>query len=81
MSTSEDPINNNTTTTTTNNNNTTTDNNEDVLVIKLFGEHIDVSSWLGRHPGGRKLLNMFRDRDASQQFAAIHKGERERERE
>ena len=46
----------------------------DPLSIQLYGNDVDVSSWVGKHPGGGKLLKIFADRDATQQFEAIHKG-------
>ena len=45
------------------------------LIIKLFGNDVDVSQWIDRHPGGRKLLKIFEGRDGTQQFVAIHKGD------
>jgi fatty acid desaturase len=44
-------------------------------VIQLFGNDVDVSSWQDKHPGGRKLLKIFHNRDATQQFIAIHRGD------
>lgn len=43
--------------------------------IHLFGAEVDVTEWQDKHPGGRKLLKIFQNRDATQQFLAIHKGE------
>jgi fatty acid desaturase len=44
------------------------------LIIRLFGEDVDVEDWQHKHPGGSKLLKIFANRDATQQFTAIHKG-------
>jgi fatty acid desaturase len=44
-------------------------------VVKLFGHDVDTSEWENRHPGGKKLLRIFENRDATQQFLAIHKGD------
>lgn len=44
-------------------------------IIQLFGNDVDVSSWQDKHPGGRKLLKIFNNRDATQQFTAIHRGD------
>jgi fatty acid desaturase len=46
----------------------------DIIIIQLFGNDVDVSQWLHKHPGGKKLLKIFQNRDATQQFVAIHKG-------
>lgn len=43
-------------------------------IIQLFGNDVDVTQWMDKHPGGSKLLKIFKDRDATQQFTAIHKG-------
>jgi hypothetical protein len=45
------------------------------VTIRLFGADMDVTEWQDRHPGGRKLLKIFHNRDATQQFLAIHKGD------
>jgi fatty acid desaturase len=44
------------------------------LVIRLFDHDVDVEEWQHKHPGGNKLLKIFENRDATQQFVAIHKG-------
>lgn len=45
-----------------------------MTIIHLFGDAVDVTAFEASHPGGRKLLKIFENRDASQQFSAIHKG-------
>lgn len=47
----------------------------DSSIIKLFGNDVDVTQWQDKHPGGKKLLKIFHNRDATQQFLAIHKGD------
>lgn len=44
------------------------------LTIRLFNADVDVSKWQHKHPGGRKLLKIFHERDGTQQFISIHKG-------
>jgi fatty acid desaturase len=44
-------------------------------IVQLNGMDVDVSQWMDKHPGGRKLLKIFANRDATQQFNAIHKGD------
>jgi len=44
---------------------------EEVRVV-LYGKSVDVSSFARVHPGGAKVLRIFQDRDATEQFAAYH---------
>ena len=48
------------------------------MIIRLFDQDVDVSQWQDSHPGGRKLFKIFENRDATQQFVAIHKGNQAR---
>ncbi len=48
------------------------------MIIRLFDHDVDVTQWHDSHPGGRKLLKIFENRDATQQFVAIHKGDQAR---
>jgi len=40
--------------------------------VILHGKRVDVTNFLNKHPGGRKVLFIFRDRDATEQFEAYH---------
>lgn len=42
------------------------------LQIVIRGRVLDVSRWAPRHPGGAGVLRVFADRDAAEQFAAMH---------
>lgn len=42
------------------------------LYVHLFGKRVDVTRWASSHPGGKKILAIFRDRDATEQFTAMH---------
>lgn len=45
------------------------------LNIILHGKILDVSNWMHKHPGGAKVLRVFKDRDATDQFIAFHSPE------
>lgn len=45
------------------------------VIVRIHGKDVDVSQWMYSHPGGKKLLQIFANRDATQQFNAIHKGD------
>eukprot|EP00753_Platysulcus_tardus_P016775 PLAT6031.1.p2 GENE.PLAT6031.1~~PLAT6031.1.p2 ORF type:complete len:460 (+),score=195.15 PLAT6031.1:67-1380(+) len=40
--------------------------------VILYGKSVDVGSFASRHPGGRKVLHIFHNRDATEQFEAFH---------
>jgi len=40
--------------------------------VILYGKRVDVTNFLKKHPGGSKVLRIFRDRDATEQFEAYH---------
>eukprot|EP00467_Chlorarachnion_reptans_P000644 CAMPEP_0114525608 /NCGR_PEP_ID=MMETSP0109-20121206/22526_1 /TAXON_ID=29199 /ORGANISM="Chlorarachnion reptans, Strain CCCM449" /LENGTH=1065 /DNA_ID=CAMNT_0001707223 /DNA_START=214 /DNA_END=3412 /DNA_ORIENTATION=+ len=40
--------------------------------VILFKKRVDVTSFLKKHPGGAKVLHIFRNRDATEQFEAYH---------
>jgi len=42
------------------------------IQIILYGKLVDVSSWAKKHPGGVKILRIFHQRDATEQFEAFH---------
>ncbi len=42
------------------------------LKILIRGRILDVSRWALKHPGGASVLRCFTDRDAAEQFAAMH---------
>eukprot|EP00211_Chloroparvula_japonica_P003495 CAMPEP_0119137974 /NCGR_PEP_ID=MMETSP1310-20130426/24782_1 /TAXON_ID=464262 /ORGANISM="Genus nov. species nov., Strain RCC2339" /LENGTH=732 /DNA_ID=CAMNT_0007129119 /DNA_START=123 /DNA_END=2321 /DNA_ORIENTATION=+ len=42
------------------------------LRVILYGKYLDLTSWAKHHPGGRKPLIMFQDRDATEIFEAYH---------
>ena len=42
------------------------------MYVHLHGKRVDVSRWASQHPGGKKILAIFRDRDATEQFTAMH---------
>lgn len=51
-------------------------NNENLrIIIQLYGNDVDVTHWIDKHPGGKKILKIFgnSNRDVTQQFIAIHK--------
>ncbi|KJE94325.1 delta-8 desaturase [Capsaspora owczarzaki ATCC 30864] len=51
------------------------DANAGPLFIHLYGKRVNVTNWLSKHPGGRKVLHVFQDRDATEQFEAMHSKE------
>lgn len=40
--------------------------------IILRGKVIDVTRWMNKHPGGSKVLHLFNNRNADEQFDAFH---------
>ncbi len=40
--------------------------------VIIDGKRVDVTAWYKRHPGGTKVLRIFKDRDATEQFNAYH---------
>jgi hypothetical protein len=44
----------------------------DEMRIIVRGQSLDVSRWAPLHPGGSSILRRFADRDATEQFAAMH---------
>eukprot|EP00732_Lithocolla_globosa_P001685 Lithocolla_globosa_v1_NODE_897_length_3115_cov_8.205229.p1 type:complete len:402 gc:universal NODE_897_length_3115_cov_8.205229:1657-2862(+) len=40
--------------------------------VILEGKNVDVSQWQRFHPGGAKVLKIFENRDATEQFYAMH---------
>ena len=40
--------------------------------VILHGKRLVVGNWLQRHPGGDKVLRIFHNRDATEQFEATH---------
>mmetsp|Transcript_43259 Transcript_43259/g.84785 ORF Transcript_43259/g.84785 Transcript_43259/m.84785 type:complete len:1343 (-) Transcript_43259:236-4264(-) len=42
------------------------------LKIVLNGKVLDVTNWVHKHPGGAKVLRLFKNRDATEQFNAFH---------
>jgi hypothetical protein len=45
---------------------------ENALTVLLHGKAVDVSDFSRRHPGGSKVLRIFRDRDATEIFESYH---------
>jgi len=43
--------------------------------IILYGKKVDVTRWAVSHPGGRAILETFHNRDATEQFEAMHSHE------
>mmetsp|Transcript_20072 Transcript_20072/g.30055 ORF Transcript_20072/g.30055 Transcript_20072/m.30055 type:complete len:1056 (-) Transcript_20072:132-3299(-) len=48
------------------------DSKKELHEVILFGKRVNVSGFLKKHPGGSKVLRIFRDRDATEQFEAYH---------
>jgi cytochrome b involved in lipid metabolism len=40
--------------------------------VILFSKRVDVTSFMKKHPGGTKVLRIFQNRDATEQFEAYH---------
>ena len=40
--------------------------------VILYGKRVDVTNFIHRHPGGSKVLRIFKNRDATEQFEAYH---------
>jgi len=40
--------------------------------VILYGKRVDVTSFIKKHPGGSKVLRIFRNRDATEQFESYH---------
>ncbi len=45
---------------------------EEPVEVYIRGKAIDVTSFLRDHPGGSKVLKIFKNRDATEQFAMYH---------
>jgi len=43
-----------------------------VWKVKIYGKDIDVKEFAKRHPGGSKVLRIWKDRDATEVFEAYH---------
>lgn len=48
---------------------------EKSLMIIVRGKRLDVTRWAAHHPGGSEILEVFRERDATEQFLAMHSKE------
>jgi len=42
------------------------------IEIILYGKKVNVSTWAKSHPGGKTILATFHNRDATEQFEAMH---------
>ena len=45
------------------------------LKVILYGHEIDLTNWASKHPGGRKPLLLYRNRDATEIFEVYHSPE------
>mmetsp|Transcript_24331 Transcript_24331/g.34035 ORF Transcript_24331/g.34035 Transcript_24331/m.34035 type:complete len:1069 (+) Transcript_24331:98-3304(+) len=45
---------------------------EELHEVILYGKRVNVTSFIRKHPGGTKVLHIFRNRDATEQFEAYH---------
>jgi len=50
------------------------DKKQDITVV-LYGKLVNVNNWASHHPGGLEVLKAFHERDATEQFEAMHTSE------